>query len=239
MIRILLIVFVIVAILGGLGYWRFVVSKPALISSETTQSETGPIEVPKTLPQASLEDRVKALEDIATKLIVQVNALKSPQPQAASFSNSQLNTLTADVTALKARVSTLEKATPAPAVSSGQSVVYIPLGSGGGPWGDKGWYSLVEYQVLLDPANYPGYSSMQLEANFRLAEVAGTGSVRLYNVTDQSAVSSQIDTTSTSFGLKTSSTFKLPSGQKTYTVQTQSTLGSNLYIQNARIKVNF
>ncbi|OGE24949.1 hypothetical protein A3C26_00385 [Candidatus Daviesbacteria bacterium RIFCSPHIGHO2_02_FULL_39_12] len=230
MLRLLPVVLVITLVLGGLGYWRFVGSKPSLISSETSsESDSRPIEVPKTLPQAGLEERIKALESLTTKLVV----------QETGSSDSRVSILEASVTELKARVSTLEKATPAPAASTGQSVVYIPLGSGGGPWKDQSWYSLSEYQVILDPANYPNYSSMQLEANFRLNEAASTGSVRLYNVTDSNAVSSQIDTTSTSFGIKTSSTFKLPSGQKTYTIQVKSDQNAILFVQNARIKVNF
>jgi len=80
---------------------------------------------------------------------------------------------------------------------------------------------------------------MNLEVNFRLVEPSGTGSVRLYNVTDSSAVSAQADTTSTSFGLKTSGSFKLSGGKKTYKLQVKSSEGKELFIQSARIKVNF
>ena len=91
----------------------------------------------------------------------------------------------------------------------------------------------------MDPVNYPGYSGMILEVNFRLVDPAGTGSVRLYNVTDAGVVSTQLDTSSTSFSLKTSSSFKLATGQKTYKLQVKSTGGKDLYIQSARIRVNF
>ena len=81
---------------------------------------------------------------------------------------------------------------------------------------------------------------MQLEANFRLTEAAGTGSIRLYNVTDGSVVSSsQLDTTGTAFGVQTSGSFKLPAGQKTYTIQVKSTSSKDIFVQSARIKVNF
>ena len=236
MIRLLPFILIPVLILGGLGYWRFVVSKPNLITSESQQEETL-IEVPKTLPQATVEDRIKTLEDLVTKLVAQVNNLKSPtQSQSNSSADYSLDSA---VTELKARVSALEKATPAPAAASTQASVYIPLGSGGGPWGDKDWYSTAEYEVSLDPANYPGYKGMVLEATFRLAEAAGTGSVRLYNVTDSSALLGQIDTLSNTFSLKSSSSFTVPSGTKTYKLQVKSSQGANLYIQSARIKVNF
>lgn len=236
MIKILPILAVIALILGGLGYWRYNSSGSALT---TPKQEEGPIEVPKTLPKMSLEDRVSELEKVVAKLVTQVNNLKS-QPQSRSSPAPQLSTVESAVTELKARVSTLEKATPAPAAAvSAQASVYIPLGSGGGPWGDKDWYTTAEYEVSLDPANYPGYKGMVLEATLRLAETVGTGSVRLYNVTDSSAISGQLDTTSTSFSLKTSASFTLPSGAKTYKLQVKSSQNTNLYIQSARIKVTF
>lgn len=243
MIKLLPIFAVIILILGGLGYWRFIASKPALITAGTTTGESAqgetPLEVPKTLPQASLEDRIKTLEDLVTKLVTQVNSLKSQTPQTQVSSDSRLSEAESAVTELKVRVSALEKATPAPEAVTGRSTIYIPLGSGGGPWGDKDWYSTTEYEISLDPANYPGYKGMVLEITFRLVEAVGTGSVRLYNVTDSAGVSGQVDTTSTSFSLKTSSSFTLPTGAKTYKLQVKSSNNTNLYIQSARIKVNF
>lgn len=240
MIKLLPIAVIIILILGGLGYYRFVASKPVLTTPQTGQenSQQLPLEVPKNLPQATLDDRVKSLEDVVSKLVTQVNSLKSPISQSSTSSDTRLAAVESAITELKVRVSALEKATPAP-VSSGKSTVYIPLGGGGGPWGDQVWNTLTEYQASINPDNYPGYSSMQLEANFRLIESAGTGSVRLYNVTDGSSISPQLDTTSTSYAVQTSGTFKLPSGQKTYTIQVQTTQGKSLFVQNARIKVNF
>lgn len=231
MLRLLPFILIPLLILGGLGYWRYIANRPTL---------TAPLEVPKTLPDASVEDRVKSLEDIIGKLIPQVNSLKSPSPQTAApaSSDSRLDNLETAVTELKARISALEKATPAPA-SASKYPLYIPMGAGGGPWGDQNWNTLAEYQVLINTDSYPGYSGMQLEANFRLSEAAGTGSVRLYNVTDGSSVSSEVSTTSSSFGTQTSSPFKLPSGQKTYTIQIKNTAGKSLFVQSARIKVNF
>lgn len=233
MIRFLPFILIIILVLGGLGYWRYATSKSNL-TAPTTQQE-GSIEVPKTLPEASVEDRISELEEVVTKLVTQVNNLKSPSPQSSSSSSSDVESA---VTELKARVSALERATPVP-VSSTQSVVYIPLGSGGGPWGDRDWYSTSEYEISLDPANYPGYKNMVLEATFRLNVSSGTGSVRLYNVTDSSAVSGQLDTTSNTFSLKTSSSFTLPSGSKTYKLQVKTSDGTPIYVQSARIKVSF
>lgn len=240
MLRLLPFILIPILILGGLGYWRFKAAKPILTVPQVREE---PIEVPKTLPQASIEDRVKVLEDLATKLVTQLNSLKSPTPQSiqssSNSSDSKLNSLDSQVTELKARVSALEKATPAPAVTTAsQSTVYIPLGSGG-VWTNTDWQSLPEYEVSLNPDNFPNYSGMTLEVTFRLDDPAGTASVRLYNVTDSSTTSSQLDSISTTYILKSSSSFKLTSGTKTYRLQVKSSGGKNLFIQTARIKVSY
>lgn len=239
MIKLLLFILIPILLLALLGYWRYGVSKSNLTTSQSEKVE-GPIEVPKTLPEASLEDRVKDLEKIVIKLVNQYNNQKSsPSPTASTISTP--SNLEGAVTELKARVSALENAaTPAPASStSSKYPLYIPLGSTGGPWGNQDWNTINEYEASIDSSSYAGYSSMQLEVNFRLVEAAGTGSVRLFNTTDNTAISSQVDTTSTTFGLKISSTFTLPSGAKTYKIQVKSSQGKDLYLQSARIKVNF
>ncbi len=248
MIRLLPFILIPILVLGGLWYWRNLSARQNLAASQTSEKEKRVqtqdlVEVPKTLPAATTEDRVKSLEEVITKLVSQVNAIKSANSQTNSSNSldSRLTGVESAVTELTARVSALEKATPAPAAaaSSSKSPLYIPMGAGGGPWADQDWNTLTEYQASINPDNYSGYSNMSLEANFRLTEAAGTASVRLYNVTDGSSVASQIDTASTSFGLKTSGTFRLPSSQKTYTIQVKSSQGKDLYVQSARVKVNF
>ena len=155
-----------------------------------------------------------------------------------SLAASAGSDLDSAVTELKVRVSALEKATPAPAVTSPASTMYIPLGSGGS-WTDTDWRTLSEYEVSLDPANFPNYTGMSLEVTFRLDDPSGTASVRFYNVTDSSATSSQMDSTSSTFTSKSSSSFKLVTGVKTYRLQVKSTGGKNLIVQTARIKVSF
>lgn len=237
MLRLLPYILIPILILGGLGYWRFVVSKPSLpsakptVTSQPQNTSEDQLELPATSSDATLEDRIKILENLAKKLVAQVNSLK------ASSASSAVDSLSASVTELKARVSALEK-NPTSG-SSGQSAVYIPLGSGGGPWNNQDWYSLNEYQVALDPANYPGYSGMSLEGVFRLTSAVGTASLRLYNSTDGSAISPEISTTSTTSSLKTSASFKLPAGSKTYILQVKSSQNQDVLIQSARIKVSF
>lgn len=245
MIKLLPFIIVPILIVIGLGYWRYIATNQNLATPQTTVEQTqGLVEVPKTLPNAPLEDRVKALEDTNQKLTAQLNALTTANVKGPSASSLDLRLKDVESSNkdLKARVSALEKASPSPAAATSGTKypLYIPMGADGGPWTDQAWTTLTEYQVSINPNDYPGYSGMQLEANFRLSEPGGTGSVRVYNVTDGVDVTySGVDTTSTSYSLHTSNSFKLNSGTKTYSIQVQSSLGKVFYVQSARIKVNF
>lgn len=226
MIRFLPFILIPILIVTGLGYWRFgVVKQSPVKSSDTTQQvqDSAPVEVPKTLPEVAPSEAANSL-----------NPSNTPDPRVAVLETA--------VTDLKARIAVLEKATPVPTSAStsvSKSPLYIPMGASGDHWLYADWTSLNEYQVSINPDDYAGYSGMQLEVNFRLVGTPGTGYVRLYNMTNSGAVSSEISTTSTSFGVLTSNTFKLTSGQKLYTIQVKSTNSQDLYIQSARIKVNF
>lgn len=236
-VRFLPYILIPILIIAGLGYWRLTASKQSPttpLTDSQTEQEPPPVEVPKTLPNLSLEDRLKSLEDEISKL-----QSSSQEPAQVPNLSSRLANAESAITELKARVSALEKAEPTTTTSGNKYPLYIPLGAGGGPWANQDWNTLTEYQATINPDNYQGYSGIQLEVNFRLVEAAGTGSVRLYNVTDGSSIASQVDTTSTAFGLKTSGSFKLSGGQKTYSIQVKSTQGKDLFVQSARVKVSF
>lgn len=239
MIRLLPFIIIPVLILGGLGYFRFVASNnlttPQGINSPTPLPDV-PIEVPKTLPQASLEDRVKALEDLANKLVAEVNKLKSSSPQASSASNPKLDSLDASVTELKVRVAALEKG--GSTTTGAKTPLYIPFGSGGSSSASD-WNSIANYQISLDPADYPGYSSMQMEVNIKLPDLVGTAYARLYNSTNSTAISNELSTTSGNFVWLNTNTFTLPSGSKTYQLQLKSSSGKTIEVQSARLKVNY
>lgn len=240
MIRLLPFILIPVLILGGLWYWRNLSFKQAQNPSPATEIEANavPLEVPKTAPNASVEDRVTALESAVAKLVPQVNNLKTTGSSAPSSSfDTRLSAAEGAVTDLKARVSALEKSTSGTQTGAKLATVYIPLGTGGTS-GDKNWINNDNYGAAIDPAEYPGYSTMQLEVNFRMTQKSGTAYARLYNVTDSGA-KEQVSTTSDAFGWQTSYGFTLPAGRKTYTLQTKSTEGAEIQLQSARIKVNF
>ncbi len=182
-----------------------------------------PIEVPKTLPTNS--------------------QVASPTTSSGAVTNTdgaRIQSLEDKITQLSSRVSALENTlnSPAPAVKISRNTTYIPLGDGGFS-GDQNWYSLANYLVAIDPVEYPGYSNMQLEVNFRLTQRIGTGRARLFNTTDNSAIAGEVDTTSDSLATYTSYYFTLPSGKKTYQLQVKSDNNINMEISSARIKVLF
>lgn len=236
MLKILPAIFIIILIAGGLIWWRF--STKSILTSPQTETPKAPAEVPKTLPGATLEDRIKSIEDSILTIVNKINSA-TPPTQSDAAVDTRLKDVEAQVTEVKARVSSLERLSPAPAVSSAQKVpLYIPLGSGGQTT-DSNWANLNSVQISLDPASYPGYTSMQLEVNMRLNQPGGQVSARLYNSSSSSATSSEISSTSTTSSVGTSGTFTLPGGSKNYILQAKSKDGSLVFIDNARIKVNF
>ncbi len=243
MIRILPIILIIVVILGGLGYWRYTAMQSSLASPQTTTpvKDSGPIEVPKTAPAATLDDRVKALEDLTGKIVDQINQLKAVNNNVGSAGNvgTRLDALEAAVTALKVQVASANPSSISSSTgNSGKSTVYIPLGSGAQE-SDVNWVTMSTFQVALSSGQYPGYSNMQLEVTMRLNQPGGTLSARLFNVTDNTAASSVVTTTSTSDSVVASVGFTIPSANKTYVLQANTSDGTIGFLDYARIRVNF
>lgn len=221
MIKLLPFILIPILLIAGLGYWRYVSIKQSITPANLSQTiiPDQPLEVPKTLPAAT------------------VTPPPSPTSTPVPSSNAQLNNIEASITELTARISALEKSTQ-PTVSSSNSTTYIPLGAGG-TWDYTNFTTLSDYQISLDPANFPGYSSVVLEVIFRVVDSTGTTSVRLYNTSDSSVVSSEVSTTSSSFNLASSSSFKLATGSKTYVLQAKNSGGRTFFIQLARLRVNY
>lgn len=224
MIRLLPFILIPILIISGLGVWRYVAARQSPVTPQLSQQTvdsipiSSPMEVPKSLPAATSAPT----PPIGTPIVL----------------DARVGALEATITDLKARILSLEKATPnTQTVGAKLATVYIPLGTGGTS-GDKNWIENSNYGATIDPAEYPGYSSMQLEVNFRMTQKSGTAYARLYNMTDSSA-KEQVSTTSDSFSWQTSYSFTLPAGKKIYTLQTKSSEGAEIQLQSARIKVNF
>lgn len=246
MVKLLPLGLVVAIMLGVLFYIRFNRSQPSdpKTPSQSVGVSTG---LSTLLPSKGSADdtsrRLRDLEETVTLLTKKVTSTAAPSGDSATYTttynDSKIKSLEDSVANLQKEVETLKGSQSTTTTTSSKAVVYIPLGSAGSST-DQNWSTLEGYQVSLDPADYPGYKSMQLEVNAKLAQSVGTGYVRLYNVTSGSAVSSSdASTTASVYTLATSGSFTISSGRKTYQLQLKTSDGFELYLQSARIKVNF
>lgn len=211
MIRILSILLIILFIGGGV-YFKFFA--PTLVNPiQEESSEKFAESLPEKEPVS--ESRIQKLES-------EIADLKN---QLSNISNKPSTT------------QVVTQTTPNP-VAAKTPPSYIPLGSGGSG-NNQDWYTLENYQVVIDPSQYAGYSGMQLEVAFRMDQMAGTAYARLYNLTTNTPISSTVSTTSDQLNWFTSNSFTLPSGSNTYVLQIESPDNTNILLQSARIKVNF
>lgn len=243
MIKLLPVALVLVLMVGALLYLRFFwqsapenSGKPIVELPLVSQ-----ISAPKPTAAVGSDDRIKVLEESMALLAKELNSLKSPnkstQTNPASQTEAKIQSLESTIADLQKQLNEVKSTSQT--VSSKKSPLYITLGAGGST-GDKNWYDFDSYQLSLDPADYPGYTSIQLEVTAKLSQSSGTGSVRLFNSTDNLAISSSdTSTTSDKYTLMVSGSFKLSGGKKTYRLQAKSDQGFEFYIQNARLKVNF
>ncbi|QQG43126.1 MAG: hypothetical protein HYW45_02895 [Candidatus Daviesbacteria bacterium] len=194
-------------------------------SSQTPAVEELTQPVPTSTPISEISNQVATLSDKVNKIDSTVNDLKSRVVVLESKQNTT-----------PAQTSTTTTNTP---TSTSKAPVYIPLAaSGSSSAGD--WANISGTVATIDTADYPGYTSMQFEANIQIFQ-QGTAFARMGNKTDGTAVlSSEIYTTSTSYTYITSSKFTLPAGKKDYQLQLKSLVANYAAsIQNARVKVNF
>lgn len=157
--------------------------------------------------------------------------------------NAKVDILEKRITALEAKIK--DKISPvvaSPSPTTNPKVVkelFIPIGSSADQIGSTDWVDWNGLTFSLDPANYPGYTSMQLEANLRL-NAGGIAYARIYNSNDSLPISSSdVTTTSTVYSLVNSGQFSLPTGKKVYKIQGKSSSGDTIFIQNIRLRVSY
>lgn len=237
MIRFLPIGLVVIAILGGLLYWRFTAADKKLVDTLPEAQISG---------EGLLQDRVGQLEVAVVDLIKQGRDLKSGGSSSATWS-SEIKALQTSVTDLQTQVKALKNsqtttstaATNASSqVSTSKAPVYIPLGWTGSSKATD-WTTISGQEIAFDPAEYVGYTSIQFEINMRIFQ-NGKAFARLLNKDDGTAVlSSEVSTTATDYTWLVSSGFQLPGSKKTYRLQVKSLTGYSTDVQNARLKVFF
>ncbi len=235
MVRILAGIAIVISIIGVILFYNYL--KP------------GPHEVPATSPladtsSASLTDRVNSLEEAVTlldKKVVQtpispaVNP-NNPSSPAPSDIDTRLSKLETEVADLENR---LNSPSSSVAPSTKQSPLYIPLGWTGNSTG-LDCNNITSQTITINGADYPGYTSMQFEANIAVYQGNGQAFARIMNNDDGTVIQqSQISTASQDYTWVSSNNFTVSNSSKTYVLQLKSLTGYSAQIQNARIKINF
>lgn len=224
MIKIILAAIVLISLGTGLAFFKYF-NQP---TSPTTQR-------PLPAPVTSLFSATPA-----------ASILPSTPPEEDSLADqsaeARITTLETKLQVLQKRIEQLEKGT-APTTttqSAPKSPSYVlALGSSGGVT-TQDWSGLSSLSVSVDPADFPGYKSFQLEVELQQFQGNGTAYARLYNNTDKLAVfGSETSTSSFNYTWVSSQTFSLPSSKKTYILQLKTTTGYTASANNFRIKVNY
>ncbi|RJR29516.1 hypothetical protein C4564_02155 [Candidatus Microgenomates bacterium] len=113
---------------------------------------------------------------------------------------------------------------------------YIPLGSGSSS--STAWESLTGIEAYVAPLNYGTITGMYFEASIRVPTGNGTVYARLLNSTDNvSLIESEVQSTSNTGQMISSTKLPVSSSTKLYRVQLKSSLGAQVVLDNARIKI--
>ncbi|MCL4367514.1 hypothetical protein M1563_05100 [Patescibacteria group bacterium] len=226
MAKVLLILGIGIAVVGATYYFLFFNN---LLSTQPKVSSGLP--TPTLAPVLSPANSATFMPDISP-----VTSLLSPTPTPASSLEGKVAKLETTVTNLQQKIDSLSQNN---SQTTAKSTLFVPLSSSFQS-GDRNYITVDGSQVILDPGDFPGYTSMQLELSARLIETIGVVNVRFYDLTDQAAVgNSTVSTNATNLTFLSSNGFTLPAGKKTYVLQVQTTLGNNATIENARLRINF
>jgi hypothetical protein len=245
----LLIIGIIAAVVIGM----FVVVRMFILNN-TSGSKVGPEIINSGLGGDSQSARTTDLENKIEVLRKQVAALDSvvnkssktttntTSPNNASLQTriENLESVVAQLQAKSGQTSTTSTNSSSTTTSSSKIPAYIfSLGSSGST-SELDWTEVTSPTVTINPADYPGASSFQVEGYLSSYQGNGTAYARLYNSnTGQAIAGSDFSTSSGDPGWISSQTFTLPSGKVTYSFQLKTTTGYAAILENARLKVNF
>jgi len=113
---------------------------------------------------------------------------------------------------------------------------FVPFGSGSGAATD--WTDITGLAATIDTTNYTRMKSVVFETTVRIPTGNQTASVRLFNVTDKHPVwFSDISVEGGVTQLAVSPAVTLDLGNKTYQVQLKTSLGSETFIDQARLHI--
>lgn len=209
-----------------------------LKDSTPTTSTTTETSVPPPL-ELSAEDTV---------IVSRINDLAKQIARLTSF-DTKVDNLEKQVDDLNSRIAKLEggtttfsvtpSATPVAVVTTTKVTgpMYLYSLGYGGSSPNTDWTEVSTMTLAFDPALYPGYKSLQLEAYMRVRDGNGKAFARLYS-SGTAATSSEVSSGNYQDEWVSGGAFTWNS-KSTFTIQIKSLTGYDTYISNARIKVNF
>lgn len=227
-----IVIALVAALILGFITFKILSSRNQLNLNKTNDFQTVDLTTTST-PAASLVDKVSediTLQSLQSKIISLEATINDLKARIVVLEAKQVSS--AQSTLLSSQLST------STTTSTQKSPTYIPIAATGSTQ-NSDWTDISGTTVSIDPADYPGYTSMQFEANIQIFQT-GTAYARVGSSDGTSVLASEISTSSTSYTYISSGKFNLPSGKKNYLLQLKSQItGYASSIQNARIKVNF
>lgn len=229
------VVVILVMVAGGVIWWR---NSQSFVPTPKVNQTASLLPSGSSSANKDLEERLRIIEEAILALSQKIDALSGqPTPPKSSTAynwETRLRVLEDKVAQLQTQLGTQIQAP-----TTSKSPLYIPLGWTGSLT-NRDWTTLTGQETLINPDDYPGYTSMQFEANLKVYQGNGKTYAQLFNNTDGLAIiPSEISATGENYTWVQSSTFTLPKGKKTYRVQLKSATGYDAIIGDARIKVNF
>ncbi len=219
--------------------------KQAVIQKQDTVDQSNPAS-PITAEASVPPPLELSAED--TVIVSRINDLAKQIAKLTGF-DTKVDNLEKQIDDLNSRIAKLEGSTTTYSVAPSATPVAVAttakvtgpmylyaLGYGGSsPSTD--WTEISTMTLAFDPAMYPGYKSLQLEAYMRVRDGNGKAFARLF-VSGTAATASEVSTGNYQDEWVSGGTFTWNS-KSTFTLQIKSLTGYDAYISNARIKVNF
>jgi len=131
---------------------------------------------------------------------------------------------------------TIIYASPTATTANKTQEFYIPLGFGS--TNSTSWIDLPGVEAYVAPDNYGKIKEMYFEAGLSIPTGNGQVFARLNNVTDKNTLfESEVNLQGSNGGLVSSGKIPAPVATKLYRVQLKSSLGAEVKLDNARIKI--
>lgn len=195
------------------------VSEPPIAQKMDKPTETFPLT--KIIDEEGQETLVldyaaisSAITEATSALTLRVTKLEQPYP-SAGLTTTTVPTLTT--------TSTVKE-------------YYIPLGSS--KLAASNWTDVPGVEAYIAPSNFGGIKEMYFEVSLKVPSGVGTAYARLRNVTDNvSLFESEVLREGGNPGLVSSGRVPVPANTKLYRAQVKSSLGAEVELVSARIKL--